>query len=404
MELKIKVLYSDFLDEAGKRQILERLISVLDKQNIKMIESEEGYNGLLLLTGGTEQLAVAEIKRQQSGEIVLYTHRGNNSLAAALEIAAYFQQLGRDVQIIDLEDENFEVEMGESKIKNHQARIMSMGCRIGVIGKPSDWLIASSQSAEVLEREWGVELIDVSINYLRKLINSNLAIADSSELLAVAEQVKEPEEQDLINSEAVYKTLQVIISEYGLDGLTIRCFDLVKDLSMTACYALAKLNAENIPAGCEGDIASITGIVWAQKLTGNIPWMANPVRIDRERGVLTLAHCTAPLHVLKEVVLRSHFESGIGVGIQGRLDFEEVTLSRLGGKNLDKIWVAEGKVVNHLAEENLCRTQIEVELDAADLQSLMRNPLGNHLLVSPGKVKNIFIVTIVEDKTIRKET
>jgi L-fucose isomerase-like protein len=387
MEIKIKVLYSDFMDSDVKRQILEGLYNGLRRRGVSVEECEEEYSGLLILTGGTEQLAVDEVRQKVAGKIILYTHRGNNSLAAALEISAYWQQLRREVQIIDLEDDNFAVEMGESQEIQHKVQLISMGCRIGVIGEPSDWLIASSHSAEILRDTWGVELKEVSISYLQKLVKGFLAGAGSERVRDCAEQVKEPGEQDLINSEAVYKALQVIIAEHELDGLTVRCFDLVKEMSMTACYALGKLNADNIPAGCEGDIASITGIVWAQKLTGNIAWMANPVRIDKERGVLTLAHCTAPLNVLKEVVLRSHFESGLGVGIQGKLDFEDVTLFRLGGSNLDKIWIAEGKVIKHLAEENLCRTQIKVELDGAALQNLLGNPLGNHLLVLPGKEK-----------------
>lgn len=38
----------------------------------------------------------------------------------------------------------------------------------------------------------------------------------------------------------------------------------------------------------------------------------------------------------KNYNLRSHFESGIGVGIQGTLENEKVTLLRIGGKRMEK--------------------------------------------------------------------
>ena len=397
MELKIKIIYSEFLNEETRKGILSKLRDHLEITGTTIIERDIDYDGILILTGGTEQAVVAEINRQDLEKIILFTHRGNNSLAAALEITAYFQRQDRDVKIIDLEGQDLNLETGGNQIIVDKARCSPLVSRIGVIGEPSDWLIASSYPEEVLRNTWDTELVKVSIPYLKELVSRFMVESESGELFQCAEQVKEPQEQDLINSDAVYKALKQIISEYELEAITVRCFDLVKDMSMTACYALGKLNAENIPAGCEGDIASITGMVWAQKQTGNIPWMANPARIDRKRSIITLAHCTAPLNALKHVVLRSHFESGLGVGIQGKLNYDEVTIFRLGGEYLDDIWVAEGRVTGHLQEENLCRTQLEISIDPDELTKLLERPLGNHLLVLPGKYKREFLATDCTD-------
>ena len=393
MELKIKIIYSEFLNEETRKGILSKLRDHLEITGTTIIERDIDYDGILILTGGTEQAVVAEINRQDLEKIILFTHRGNNSLAAALEITAYFQRQDRDVKIIDLEGQDLNLETGGNQIIVDKARCSPLASRIGVIGEPSDWLIASSYPEEVLRNTWDTELVKVSIPYLKELVSRFMVESESGELFQCAEQVKEPQEQDLINSDAAYKALKQIISEYELDAITVRCFDLVVDNKMTACYALGKLNSENFPAGCEGDIASITGLVWAQKQTGNIPWMANPARIDWERSIITLAHCTAPLNALKQIVLRSHFESGLGVGIQGKLIYDEVTLFRLGGKYLDDIWVAEGRVTGHLQEENLCRTQLEISIDQDELTKLLERPLGNHLLVLPGRFKREFLAT-----------
>ncbi|MDP8221233.1 MAG: hypothetical protein P9X26_07795 [Candidatus Stygibacter frigidus] len=398
MELRLKVIYSDFLDDGMRMQILESLFIGLQAKGVHAIECDGDYQGLLILTGGTEQLAIEEFSRHTGNEMILFTHRGNNSLAAALEITAFLQRQGRNVKIIDLEGQDFDLETRGDQIIVDKARCRPLASRIGVIGEPSDWLIASSYPEEILSKTWDTELVKVNISYLEELILRFMDESESGNIIQCVAQVKEPLEQDLINSDAVFKALKQLISEYDLDAITVRCFDLVKDMSMTACYALGKLNSENIPAGCEGDIASITGMVWAHKQTGNIPWMANPARIDRDRSIITLAHCTAPLNVLKQIVLRSHFESGLGVGIQGKLNYDEVTLFRLGGRNLDEIWVAEGRVTGHLQEENLCRTQLEISIDPGELTKLLDRPLGNHLLVLPGRYKREFLATDLCEK------
>jgi L-fucose isomerase-like protein len=82
--------------------------------------------------------------------------------------------------------------------------------------------------------------------------------------------------------------------------------------------------------------------------------------------------------------VRSHFESGIGVGIEGELPGGDVTLVRVGGRELDRLWVANGEALPEPPREGLCRTQLTVGLDAPRLAELLRDPLGNHLVVVPG--------------------
>jgi L-fucose isomerase-like protein len=82
--------------------------------------------------------------------------------------------------------------------------------------------------------------------------------------------------------------------------------------------------------------------------------------------------------------LRSHFESGLGVGLQGEFAAGPATLLRIGGTKLERLWLAEGEVTRTGAAEDLCRTQVEVTLPEDALASLLRDPLGNHLLLVAG--------------------
>jgi hypothetical protein len=77
----------------------------------------------------------------------------------------------------------------------------------------------------------------------------------------------------------------------------------------------------------------------------------------------------------KSYDLLTHFESNLGIGIQGHIENTPCTLIRIGGKNLDKIWLAEGSVLQSRNAANLCRTQALVKLDKAAKLHEMMNPI-----------------------------
>ena len=193
-----------------------------------------------------------------------------------------------------------------------------------------------------------------------------------AQLRAGAAEVREPTSADVDDVVRVYLALKQIVTEHRLDALTLRCFDLVTRLHTTGCYALARLNDEGIIAGCEGDLVSTLGMMWTHQLLGTIPWMANPAQVNESTNTLWVAHCTVPLKRVNGYRLRSHFESGLGLGIQGDLPLGPVTLLRIGGRQLKQLWLAEGDLVKDGYAENLCRTQAEIRLTKGHVGDLLR--------------------------------
>ena len=113
--------------------------------------------------------------------------------------------------------------------------------------------------------------------------------------------------------------------------------------------------------------------------------MANPARIDDHDNAVWLAHCTVPMGLVDKYKLRSHFESGLGVGIEGELSKGKATLFRIGGKNLDKTFISNVEIMESGSEENLCRTQVKVKLHSNYKPSdILNAPLGNHMLLIRG--------------------
>jgi len=189
----------------------------------------------------------------------------------------------------------------------------------------------------------------------------------------------------VLKASGVYRVLESLVAEHRLWALTVRCFDLVSQQRTTGCLALSKLADDGVPAGCEGDVPAAVALLWLHLLTGDAAWMANPARISPQKGEMVLAHCTVPRTMVRAYDVRTHFESGLGVAVAGDLGPGPVTLVRLGGEELEQAWLAEGELVKAPLQEKLCRTQALVTADPAALGQLLERPLGNHLVMIPGR-------------------
>ena len=347
----------------------------------------------LVVTGGTEQL-VLDLREERNqcnsnASVFLVAHPTHNSLPASLETLARLQQDNINGQIFYLNGSDDTV--GLNKIKNVLENIAVFeelkNTKIGLIGKPSDWLVASSPDPKVIKEKWGAEVVPIAIDEItQSLENISEEIISSmlSSLTSDAKTIIEPSKLDIQDNVKVYFVLKSLIDKYGLNAVTIRCFDLVLDKKTTGCFGLAQLNDEGYIAGCEGDLVSTIAMLWIHKLLKQIPWMANPAQLDEDKNTLWLAHCTVPRSIVKNYDLRSHFESGLGVGIQGEFGKGSVTLLRLGGKKIDKIWLAEGEIIQTGNSEHLCRTQIEIKLTDGRVSELLKSPLGNHIILVSG--------------------
>ncbi|MBT3755017.1 MAG: hypothetical protein HOG24_01920 [Candidatus Cloacimonetes bacterium] len=394
---------SDFLSDkelekivtSNYKKINEFCVNRIEKKDI--LEAEKIY--YFIVTGGTEAqvLDLQKLRDEKFAdeEIILLAYGSNNSLAASMELLARFNQIGKKGRIIYL-PANETIESRTVNIQNLNGKRQLEGSRIGEVGTPSDWLVASSPSAKTVKDNWGADVIPIKMEELKKYFSE---VTDSEcqenfeELTVNSQEIIEPTNKDIINNIKVYIAMRRLVEKYKLDALALRCFDLVLDFGTTGCFALSRLNDEGIIAGCEGDMVSTIGMLLVYKKTGKLPWMANPSRLIVENNSLIIAHCTVPRTIVKDYTIRSHFESGIGVGIQGTFPKGDVTIFRIGGNNLDKVWLAKGEIVHTSNECDLCRTQIEVKLHSENsVANLLHEPLGNHLIIVPGNFEDMPII------------
>jgi L-fucose isomerase-like protein len=262
--------------------------------------------------------------------------------------------------------------------------------RLGRIGVPSDWLVASMPSAELVQATWGPAVVDVPMEE----VFAALRDADTGEtkrvrdhVMTAAEAVREPSPRDLEDAARVTVALGAVVRAHRLDACAVRCFDLVTEASTTGCLALSWLQDEGIVAGCEGDVPATLTMLWVQLTTGRPGFMANPQDIDPAAGTLWLAHCTIARRLVSRYSLRSHFESSLGVGIAGDLPPGPATVARVGGTDLRALFVSDAEIVGSGDSPGRCRTQVQVRL-AADVRELLTRPLGNHHVLAPGHWAN----------------
>ena len=364
--------------------------------------SDYGSHDLDLIyvrTGGTEGL-FKEIYDNIYGPVRILTSGKSNSLAASMEILSFLNAQGRTGEIIHGNIGYIASRIGVLAKVSEALRKLD-GSRLGVIGTPSDWLISSEADRPEIARKVGVTLIDIPIADLI----AEYEKVQVEGLEPLAEEVRTgltangPSALHKYSDGAfrIYKALKNIIARHQLTGLTIRCFDLLDSIGNTGCLALAMLNAEGIPAGCEGDVPALLSMTIGNALTGVSGFQANPSRIDPQTGEILFAHCTVPLNMLSGYTFNTHFESGIGIAVAGDIPSGPATIFKVSG-DMSRSFCCGAELVRCQKEGSLCRTQAVLKVDDPKVctEYFLTRPIGNHHIVFPGSYKTLFDTFIKE--------
>lgn len=327
--------------------------------------------------GGSEGFFLQQLPKLE-GPIFLLTTGGNNSLAASLEILSYLQRHGRSGEILHGSCEKVAARI-LLLARVFGARRSLRGAKLGSVGDPSDWLIASGVNPQSVKQVSGLELVDISMEEFMREIDRHEYTPNAFTEEALA---KKYSPEDTEKSLWIYGALKRLCEKYGLLGVTVRCFDLLPTVKGTSCLALAILNAEGIYAGCEGDMTSLISMAVMGQLTGKPVFMCNPSRLDAEESEIVLAHCTLPMQMPQSYTFTTHFESGLGVALDGQIAPGPCTVFKCAG-DFSRHFAAAGTIVENLQDPTLCRTQIRVRLPGG-VDYFTREPIGNHHLVCLG--------------------
>ncbi|MGC9181037.1 hypothetical protein [Thermogladius sp.] len=333
---------------------------------------------VVVATGGTEGLIVALGERCQL-TYVLY-HYAYNSLPATLEAAALLRVRGRRVRLGEYRGPEDAAGLVERIVRVVEGVQTLRGCRLGVIGGVSPWLVYSRVDPEVVKRKLGSEVVYIPMEELLKEFDASPPPLRESVLREAREVLVDSVEVE--KALRLYTALESLAKRHSLCGLTVKCFDLITLRRVTACLSMALFNTRLFPAACEGDVPLLLSMALGELVTRQPVFMGNPAVVRRDE--VLIAHCTAPL--VSSFRLMTHFESGLGVGVS--VDYPVgagVTVYRLT-PDLETLRVGVGRVKQWSWRGDMCRTQVLVEVKGAE--RIVRESIGNHYALVLGDWSN----------------
>lgn len=359
----------------------EKLGAKIEEPRTKDLD-KYSINFIFVEGGGTETEFLKNY-RHYTEPIYLIATDNNNSLAASMEILSYMSQCSINGKILHGSDEQLTDQI-VNIVRLFKTKLFLYSMKIARIGKPSDWLIASDVDKKELQRKNGIEIIDIDIRSFIKEIEKNTYEEDKYTQAFKTLDFNPVEKEKAL---FVYGALKRIVNKYKLDGLTVRCFDLLNTVKTTSCVALSLLNAQNIYCSCEGDVPSLLSMAIAQHLTGQPAFQANPSAIDVDKKQIVFAHCTLPLNMARALRLDTHYESGIGVSLKAEIVPGDATIFKTDGM-LDKAYISPAKILTNLDRKDLCRTQIVVKPQEG-VSYFTEHPIGNHHIIINGKYSEV---------------
>ena len=359
------------------RSLSDELGEELQKVSLEQYLADD-FALLYVASGGSEGYFLEVFEQLRGRHCYILTSGESNSLAASMEILSFLRKHGESGEILH-------GDIGEiaGKIRAlrgaHRAMAALKGKKIGCIGAPSDWLIASNFSEQALMDKLGLGFVSIPIEELLAEIAKESYDRDEYTELFRRQAFDKAEIEKALY---VYGALCRLVEKYDLCGVTVRCFDLLDTVHTTGCLGLSILNARGIYGGCEGDVPALLSMAVLGSITNEPLFLCNPSRFDTKEGYAVFAHCTIPVTMLKSFCLNTHFESGIGVAVQGTFEEGDCTIFKCEG-DLSRFHAQEGKIEDVPWSDMLCRTQIKVRLD--DFSYFLTKPINNHHIICRGK-------------------
>jgi len=358
--------------------------------------------------------------------IVLWTDEGYYG-AWTKDICSFLTLKGTEVyQFVTPLEAKETLKVLRARERMRKSKILYFGEMAGTTGHKSlSGVIGSDWNLERVKDVFGSIVKQISMNYLLKEI-------DEIELDTAKEEFKEWEDKvqdfgsigkdEYLEVVKFYLAIKKILKEQDANALTINCLsDLFKRRFITPCQALAKLNDEDIPAGCEGDLNALLTMMIFHYITDSPSIMGNiylfrpengpgfpplEVRLADTKEYLSqnkarFTHDVIPLRVAKgKYFLMRYHNTDRGITAYAELPKGEVTLARIGPK-ANRIVVTTAEIIE---VESSGHCSFSAYLKMENLEEYLRQTsslhnvitYGNHVseIEKLGKILNLEVVKI----------
>ena len=386
-----------FFSIVSPEGLQEEVVKEIEQEGVRITKSmKDVLDGepvyLFIGTGGTENDVATFLKMSDLEQpIIILSYDERNSLPASMEIRAYLEKKGIEARIIHKPLAQLHTLLGRWS-KYSEIKQLLKTSKLGVIGEPSSWLIASGVDPELVKKRWGLKISNIPIEELTTKLPPKAGIdfiKHVTEFQSCANS-QAVSDEEIAKAGIVAERIASISEDKKLDAVSVQCFTLLMDTGISGCFSLSFLNdKEDFVAGCEGDIPATFTMLLSKLLTGTPSFMANVASVDQELNTAVFAHCTIPTSITEKYEITNHFETGMSVGVRGKLPLTEVTIVKVFGDDLSDYWVSGGTIIDNLVNEKGCRTQIRVAMDEP-VDYFLEESLANHHIVVLGDLQHEF--------------
>ncbi|WP_319567102.1 L-fucose/L-arabinose isomerase family protein [Cohaesibacter marisflavi] len=169
------------------------------------------------------------------------------------------------------------------------------GARMKLVGHHPDGFDACNFNAEQLKAIFGVEVDQTPI---LDFINEVRELPDSVADAPYERRAKDFPNLAELDQDATRKTLKVYsklrqeADDRSYKGVAVRCWpDFFTEYGCAACGALALLNEDHTPGGCEADMLGVLTSVVLQNASGGSVFNTDLVDVNLEDDTIVFWHC-----------------------------------------------------------------------------------------------------------------
>jgi L-fucose isomerase-like protein len=265
--------------------------------------------------------------------------------------------------------------------------------RIGMVGRVLPNMVASDFDGNILRSRLGPSVVTVNIADLQEALKS---IEDASLERAVNTlgkfTVNAPADR-VKDAMRMHLAVKKIVEERRLDAIAMDCWtELLRLFKITPCMGYIE---DAYTIGCEGDAVGAALLLLIRYLTDKPAVLLDVFSLDGDvlvmggmcsasasiagsSDVVVCDMAVPPMFQMKERV----------VAVRPAISWDEVTLLRISGKNIDRVHMVHGKVV---AADRRDFVELKIRL-SGDIEEFLGNLHGHLYAVVPGNVRKRMIL------------
>ncbi len=269
--------------------------------------------------------------------------------------------------------------------------------RIGVIGQHPTGFDACMFDHTELSELFGIEIEEHDlITFLDgvKELDDEVALPHFEERQKVLINLADMDYSATIKTLKAYEGMRRLIAERGYTGLAVRCWpEFFTHYGAAACGALALLNENYIPGGCEADVHGVITAIILQRLAGEPAFNTDLVDMDGESDTCVFWHCgQAPVQMADpEAEIRATIHSNRRLPLLNEFPLKpgRLTMARLSkGHGRTSMVLGGGEMLR--APLAFSGTSGVARLDSSVdevLENLMRAGLEHHTAIVYGEYR-----------------